>query len=131
MTKLGELKVTPPPNMPSTEWEKFIKFRTSDAFQSRSRANKGCRAKQKIIVRHGRNNMAQIGFNNRASPIVEYRRLRTKKGVFTEREAEEFYNKMTEMRKDPQHASLSDFDIVTEVLGDLRGRGRRRPVLEG
>lgn len=64
LDRAEQLREDPPAVMTPEEWRKFVDFKTSPAFQRRSQANKGCRAEQTIVVRHGRKNQAQIRHDN-------------------------------------------------------------------
>lgn len=69
LERAEQLREEPPADLEMTaaEWQKFVDFKTSEAFQRRSRANKECRAKLDIISRHGRKNQAQIRHDNVSS----------------------------------------------------------------
>ena len=58
------LREQPPSNYGVEEWQQFVDFRCGESFKKRSNANKGCRAKQETVVRHGRKNLAQIRYDN-------------------------------------------------------------------
>ncbi|KAK1419566.1 hypothetical protein QVD17_28758 [Tagetes erecta] len=111
----------PPNNYGDEEWRQFVDYRCSDKFQKRSSTNKGCRAKQEIVVRHGRKNLAQVRYDNRdVSSIELYRRMRVRNGAFTEPQAAQNYADMIQMRDDPLN-TLTEDEIMQEVLGERRG----------